>query len=46
MAGLAAVEKLGVVDESRIAVSGWDYGGTLTAWRRSSSESLATPGTA
>lgn len=32
MAGLAAVEKLGVVDESRIAVSGWDYGGTLTAW--------------
>lgn len=32
MAGLAAVEKLGAVDESRIAVSGWDYGGTLTAW--------------
>lgn len=32
MAGLAAVEKLGIVDESRIGVSGWSYGGYLTAW--------------
>ncbi len=32
MAGLAAVEKLGIVDENRIAVSGWSYGGYLTAW--------------
>ena len=32
MAGLAAVEKLGMVDESRIGVSGWSYGGFLTAW--------------
>ena len=32
MAGLAAVEKLGIVDEDRIGVSGWSYGGFLTAW--------------
>ena len=32
MAGLAAVEKLGIVDEDRIGVSGWSYGGYLTAW--------------
>jgi len=32
MAGIAAVEKRGVVDESRIGVSGWSYGGLLTAW--------------
>ncbi|MHB1058206.1 MAG: S9 family peptidase [Rhodanobacter sp.] len=32
MAGLTAVEKLGMVDESRIGVSGWSYGGYLTAW--------------
>ncbi|GAB2532507.1 S9 family peptidase [Rhodanobacter koreensis] len=32
MAGLAAVEKLGMVDESRIGVSGWSYGGYMTAW--------------
>lgn len=32
MAGLAAVEKLGIVDERRIGVSGWSYGGFLTAW--------------
>ncbi len=32
MAGLAAVEKLGVVDPDRIGVSGWSYGGTMTAW--------------
>ena len=32
MAGLAAVEKLGMVDENRIGVSGWSYGGFMTAW--------------
>ncbi|HEY5219891.1 MAG TPA: S9 family peptidase [Gemmatimonadaceae bacterium] len=32
MAGLAAVEKIGVVDTSRIGVSGWSYGGYMTAW--------------
>ncbi len=32
MAGIAAVEKLGIIDESRIGVSGWSYGGQLTAW--------------
>ncbi len=32
MAGIAAVEQLGIVDESRIAVSGWSYGGQLTSW--------------
>jgi dipeptidyl aminopeptidase/acylaminoacyl peptidase len=32
MAGLAAVEKLGVVDSQRIGVSGWSYGGYMTDW--------------
>jgi dipeptidyl aminopeptidase/acylaminoacyl peptidase len=32
MAGLAAVEKLGVVDPARIGVSGWSYGGYMTTW--------------
>ena len=32
MAGLAAVEKLGIVDTNRIGVSGWSYGGYMTAW--------------
>ena len=32
MAGIAAVKKLGFVDESKIAVSGWSYGGELTTW--------------
>jgi dipeptidyl aminopeptidase/acylaminoacyl peptidase len=32
MAGVAAVEKLGIVDPTRIAVSGWSYGGFMTAW--------------
>lgn len=32
MAGLAAVEKLGMVDRSRIGVTGWSYGGYMTAW--------------
>jgi len=32
MAGVAAVKKLGFVDESRVAVTGWSYGGYMTTW--------------
>jgi dipeptidyl aminopeptidase/acylaminoacyl peptidase len=32
MAGIAAVEKLGIVDENRIGVSGWSYGGYMASW--------------
>jgi dipeptidyl aminopeptidase/acylaminoacyl peptidase len=32
MAGLAAVERLGIVDRRRIGVSGWSYGGYMTDW--------------
>jgi dipeptidyl aminopeptidase/acylaminoacyl peptidase len=32
MAGIAAVEQLGIVDPSKIAVSGWSYGGYMTTW--------------
>ncbi|MGC2089090.1 MAG: S9 family peptidase [Candidatus Acidiferrales bacterium] len=32
MAGLAAVEKMGIVDTDKIAVSGWSYGGYMTSW--------------
>ncbi|HEV2533385.1 S9 family peptidase [Phenylobacterium sp.] len=32
MAGVAALEKRGIVDESRIAVTGWSYGGYMTSW--------------
>jgi dipeptidyl aminopeptidase/acylaminoacyl peptidase len=32
MTGIAAVEAMGIVDRSRIAVGGWSYGGTMTAW--------------
>jgi dipeptidyl aminopeptidase/acylaminoacyl peptidase len=32
MAGLAAVESLGIVDTDRIGVSGWSYGGYMTTW--------------
>ncbi|MGH9731898.1 MAG: prolyl oligopeptidase family serine peptidase [Candidatus Acidiferrales bacterium] len=32
MTGLAAVEKMGFVDENKIAVSGWSYGGYMTSW--------------
>ena len=32
MAGLARLEKMGIVDENNIAVSGWSYGGFMTSW--------------
>jgi len=32
MAGLQAVENLGIVDTKRIGVSGWSYGGYMTTW--------------
>ena len=32
MAGIAAIEKLGIVDRSRIAVTGHSYGGYMTTW--------------
>lgn len=32
MAGIAALEKRGFIDESRIGISGWSYGGFMTSW--------------
>jgi len=32
MAGVDLLEKRGIVDESKIAVSGWSYGGFMTSW--------------
>jgi dipeptidyl aminopeptidase/acylaminoacyl peptidase len=32
MAGVKAIEARGIVDEKRIAVSGWSYGGQMTSW--------------
>ncbi|HEY0157240.1 MAG TPA: S9 family peptidase [Thermoanaerobaculia bacterium] len=32
MAGIEAVKKLGFVDEERMAVGGWSYGGYMTSW--------------
>ena len=32
MAGVEAVKRLGIVDENRVAVSGWSYGGFMTMW--------------
>lgn len=32
MAAIAAVQARGIVDTSRLAVSGWSYGGIMTAW--------------
>jgi len=32
MAGVAAVQKLGIVEHDHIGVSGWSYGGYMTTW--------------
>lgn len=32
MSGVAELQKRGFVDENRIAVSGWSYGGFMTSW--------------
>ena len=32
MAGLAKVRAMGIVDESKIAICGWSYGGYMTSW--------------
>jgi dipeptidyl aminopeptidase/acylaminoacyl peptidase len=32
MAGVKALESRGIVDETRIAVGGWSYGGYMTSW--------------
>jgi dipeptidyl aminopeptidase/acylaminoacyl peptidase len=32
MSGVELLKRRGLVDESRIAVSGWSYGGFMTAW--------------
>jgi dipeptidyl aminopeptidase/acylaminoacyl peptidase len=32
MAAIASVRRLGTVDNARIAVCGWSYGGIMTAW--------------
>jgi dipeptidyl aminopeptidase/acylaminoacyl peptidase len=35
MAGIEAINRLGIVDENRMAVSGWSYGGFMTTWLES-----------
>ncbi|UCD61705.1 MAG: S9 family peptidase [Flavobacteriaceae bacterium] len=32
MAGIDAIKKLGFIDENKMAVSGWSYGGFMTVW--------------
>jgi dipeptidyl aminopeptidase/acylaminoacyl peptidase len=35
MAGVAALEKMGFIDQTRMAVTGWSYGGYMTTWLES-----------
>lgn len=32
MAGLKKIEQLGIIDSTKIGVSGWSYGGYMTSW--------------
>jgi dipeptidyl aminopeptidase/acylaminoacyl peptidase len=32
IAGIEAIKKLNIIDENKIAVSGWSYGGYMTSW--------------
>lgn len=32
MAGIESIKKRGIVDDTRMAVSGWSYGGYMTTW--------------
>ena len=32
IAGIDAIKKLNIIDENKIAVSGWSYGGYMTSW--------------
>ena len=32
MTGIAALKKLGFIDENKIGVTGWSYGGYMTSW--------------
>jgi dipeptidyl aminopeptidase/acylaminoacyl peptidase len=32
IAGIEAIKQRGIVDETRMAVSGWSYGGYMTSW--------------
>jgi dipeptidyl aminopeptidase/acylaminoacyl peptidase len=32
MAGIESVKQLGYIDENRIAIGGWSYGGMMTSW--------------
>jgi dipeptidyl aminopeptidase/acylaminoacyl peptidase len=32
MAGIDAIKKLNIIDENKIVVSGWSYGGYMTSW--------------
>jgi dipeptidyl aminopeptidase/acylaminoacyl peptidase len=42
MSGVAVLKDRGIVDESRIAVSGWSYGGYMTAWLTAHFDGWAT----
>ncbi len=32
MSGIQVLKERGIVDETRVAVSGWSYGGHMTVW--------------